>query len=479
MSAPEQSISYDGEKSEEKPPLPEFTFKNLLLDVLDGIKYMLNDPNAILLYYVLTCLAESMLNKVIIHNVDYTEIDFTTYRQQVQLVKNGELNYNNIYGDSGPIVYPAGFIQIYSLLDSIYKTDGLVMIQQVFRFLLTVTFVLYIFVYQFSNRTGEKFLLKKPWIFSILLLSKRMHSIYVLRLFNDCFVTFFMGLVILLLQVTTKIPDGQARAWLLFFTSAVYSYALSIKMNALLFAPGLFYILYLFHGGRLVTIVVHIITILAVQVCVAWDFLQPFDLYGLEAMEIRNAYLSNAFNFNRKFFYEWTINWRFLPEDVFQNDSFHKLLLCINGVLLAGFVVSRWCTNFNPLTVIVKSLVNPFKAHLNNNLNNTSVSSAYIFYVLSISNLIGVICSRSLHYQFLSWYYFQLPFLYALAGWNYYFIPVFHLLHELCWCTYPPNEKSSLSLVMMLLFLLGSIWRNNHFRDYNVLLKEDESKKNK
>lgn len=39
--------------------------------------------------------------------------------------------------------------------------------------------------------------------------------------------------------------------------------------------------------------------------------------------------------------------------------------------------------------------------------------------LLFTSNLIGIICSRSLHYQFHSWYFHQIPFLLFFGGaWN-------------------------------------------------------------
>lgn len=45
-----------------------------------------------------------------------TEIDWRTYMQQVQCFLNGTFNYNDITGDTGPIVYPAGHLYIYSIL---------------------------------------------------------------------------------------------------------------------------------------------------------------------------------------------------------------------------------------------------------------------------------------------------------------------------------------------------------------------------
>ena len=44
-----------------------------------------------------------------------TEIDWSTYMQQVECFLNGTLDYTAISGDTGPIVYPAGHLYIYTL----------------------------------------------------------------------------------------------------------------------------------------------------------------------------------------------------------------------------------------------------------------------------------------------------------------------------------------------------------------------------
>ncbi|KAI7981109.1 Dol-P-Man:Man(5)GlcNAc(2)-PP-Dol alpha-1,3-mannosyltransferase [Camellia lanceoleosa] len=71
--------------------------------------------------------------------------------------------------------------------------------------------------------------LKLPWwALSLLCLSKKVHSIFVLHLFNDCFATtlFHAALVVLLNQ--------KWHLGLIIFSGAV-----SIKMNVLLYAPPL------------------------------------------------------------------------------------------------------------------------------------------------------------------------------------------------------------------------------------------------
>lgn len=47
---------------------------------------------------------ELVLCQLIIRHVAYTEIDWSTYMQQVQLVEKGERDYSRIQGDTGPLV---------------------------------------------------------------------------------------------------------------------------------------------------------------------------------------------------------------------------------------------------------------------------------------------------------------------------------------------------------------------------------------
>jgi hypothetical protein len=45
-----------------------------------------------------------------------TEIDWIAYMQEVEGYLNGERNYSNLKGDTGPLVYPAGFVYVFSVL---------------------------------------------------------------------------------------------------------------------------------------------------------------------------------------------------------------------------------------------------------------------------------------------------------------------------------------------------------------------------
>lgn|SRR6266850_1980560 len=89
--------------------------------------------------------------------------------------------------------YPAGHVYIHALLYRL--TDGgrnLALSQQVYAFLYSVSLILSCAIYRKAGRVPN-------WILLLLPLSKRLHSIYVLRLFNDVWAVVLTQLSILAL----------------------------------------------------------------------------------------------------------------------------------------------------------------------------------------------------------------------------------------------------------------------------------------
>lgn len=94
-----------------------------------------------------------------------------------------------------------------------------------------------------------------PWAVLLLGLSKRIHSIFVLRLFNDCVAMLLLYASVSLflrrrvrfacprspLALGSRGPAAPRLQWSI--GSLVFSAAVSVKMNVLLFAPGLFVLL--------------------------------------------------------------------------------------------------------------------------------------------------------------------------------------------------------------------------------------------
>ena len=117
----------------------------------------------------------------------------------------------------------------------------------------------------------------------------RLHSVFVLLLFND-------GPTMLLLYVA--MVCFNANRWNL--GCLIFSLAVSIKMNVLLFAPGL--LLLLLQTSKNLP---HVIFRLAVfcalpQLILGFPFLTTFPI----------SYLCKAFELDRVFFYQWTVNWK-------------------------------------------------------------------------------------------------------------------------------------------------------------------------
>lgn len=381
-----------------------------------------------------------------------TEIDWLAYLQEVEgwTVQN-DTNYVNLKGDTGPLVYPAGFMWIFRFLryvtganlsdPSVPVSNGIYIGQYIFILIYLVTQYLVLELYE-KAKPGP------PGMVLLLLLSKRIHSLYMLRLFNDCIAMLCLYIAIYLFI---------HRYWL--FGCIVYSLGVSVKMNVLLYAPAVGFLL-LRNIGIFKTGIGLILCVL-VQIIVALPFLLTYP----------ESYVSRAFEFGRVFFYKWTVNWKMIPEEVFVSPEFAKVLLGGHFFFLAIFAIFIWTSDegniFNVLlniwnyavgkptvsflsssTILRESssssttttLTNDSFANNTKNKNrsksttpasntgtatasSTAVviektdggayhdSDAYIINLLWSCNYIGITFVRTIHYQFYTWYFHTIPFI--------------------------------------------------------------------
>lgn len=77
---------------------------------------VLSDPKNTQILMCFILVAELVFNIFIIRRIKYTEIDWSTYMQQVEVYRSGNYNYAEIKGDTGPCVYPGLHLYIYSIL---------------------------------------------------------------------------------------------------------------------------------------------------------------------------------------------------------------------------------------------------------------------------------------------------------------------------------------------------------------------------
>lgn len=382
-----------------------------LRKVVGAVEMMLFDTRVVGPVSILILVFEAILLEVIIRRVPYTEIDYSTYMQQVTQIEQGELDYDLIGGDTGPIVYPGGYVFIYSWMKVL--TGGMEELwkgQELFRVLYLLTMGLTLAVYLNIQEPYRV----PPYVMYLLAISKRLHSIYVLRLFNDCFTTFFMVGVILLLQLSSRFKRrGETLNSDLLTLASIGCYALgvSIKMNALLYLPGLLLVVYFLNNENLMRS-------LGMLLFGCLQFCGINQMFLLNGSRIRASFLRNAFDFNRIFTYKWSVNWQFINEETFCSPRFHKLLLLLQLGLLTAFLIKQWLHPFitgKPLyqLLIRDGLWAPNRNTLN--FNNQLVlgpnSSYHIAVIMMSCNIVGVLCARSLHYQFLSWYAYSVPIL--------------------------------------------------------------------
>ncbi|KAI9826093.1 MAG: dolichyl-P-Man:Man(5)GlcNAc(2)-PP-dolichol alpha-1,3-mannosyltransferase [Thelocarpon impressellum] len=174
--------------------------------------------------------ADAALCALIIYRVPYTEIDWRAYMEQIESYVAGERDYAKITGGTGPLVYPAAHVYVYRALYAITDQGRNIRLAQfIFAGLYLGTLALVMACYRLAKAP--------PYIFPLLVISKRLHSVYLLRLFND-------GFAVAALFVA--IYAYQRRLWT--FGTLAFSWALGIKMSVLLVLPAVAIILY---QGRL------------------------------------------------------------------------------------------------------------------------------------------------------------------------------------------------------------------------------------
>ncbi|KAJ8547437.1 hypothetical protein K7X08_011023 [Anisodus acutangulus] len=374
-------------------------------------------------------IADSILVALIIAYVPYTKIDWDAYMSQVTGFLEGERDYSNLKGDTGPLVYPAGFLYIYSAIQ--YVTGGQVFPAQIlFGFLYILDLAIVVFIYLKTDVVPW-------WALSLLSLSKRVHSIFVLRLFNDCFAT------TLLHAALVSIICQKWHLGLVIFSGAV-----SIKMNVLLYAPPL--LLLMVKAMDIVGVISALAGAALVQILIGLPFILSHPA----------SYISKAFNLGRVFIHFWSVNFKFVPEEIFVSKPFALSLLVAHLSLLLVFAHYRWCRHEGGLFAVVHSKIILLNLRVaQRNPSPTKVLQAdHIVTTMFVGNFIGIICARSLHYQFYSWYFYCLPYLL----WKTPFPSLLRLLLfaavEFCWNVFPSNIYSSVLLLCVHLIILGGLW---------------------
>lgn len=312
------------------------------------------------------------------------------------------------------------------------------------------------------------------------LTSYRIHSIFVLRLFND-------PIAVLLFYVSLNLFISNR--W--YLGSVVYSLAVSVKMNILLYAPCL--------------LIAYLTNLTLTQTIINLFFCGSIQLIlGLPFLSVNYwSYLKGSFDLGRVFEHKWTVNYRFLPREYFEHKYFHIGLLVLHVFLLLLFtpLIIKYMKSYAKLNLITEQLkcqikkeqkkkskanaklnkkelqfIQGFEKQLKNenagaqtmddvmedkSKLHDKMSKITQLFVLPffVTNLIGVACARSLHYQFYSWYFHSLLYLVFCSGFRKQSMFLILAIIEYCWNVYPSTNFSSVLLHICHFCLIVGVYR--------------------
>lgn len=418
-------------------------------------------------------LTDFLLAVVVAYRVPYTEIDWKAYMQEVAgVIELKELDYLKLRGDTGPLVYPAGFVFLFSAL--YYITDrgsNIWKAQIVFAALhatliATVALVYRVFCDDASRDKGSNV---SPFsVVSILILfcSRRILSLCVLRLFNDAFQALLMYMAVFLFA---------RNRWNL--GCLLFSASISIKMNALLYTPALLVLLCQALGP------LHGIGLLCV-VCGGFQLIiaAPF-LFGSPV-----SYMSKAFEFNRVFVHQWSVNFAFLTEDQFLSESLSRGLTTLHLLVLVSFGHLRWT---EPSSMGILGLLG-FHGERERLITKRmrlrewwrwmvdfkprQLRPSHVIHCLFTCNFIGIVAARTMHYQFYLWYFHTLPLLAFTSTLPAPLGLAVLVITEVVFNIYPPQGTAALGLLAGNLALLSGLWKlpRRRTKDIYVYSKKSE-----
>ena len=193
------------------------------------------------------------------------------------------------------------------------------------------------------------------------------------------------------------------------------------------------------------------------QITLAFPFL-PANAKG---------YLARSFELTRKFLFKWTVNWRFVGEEIFLSKEFAIILVAVHLALLVAFALTRWTRPSGlSMPALISTAIKPLPPKAQQ-LMSLNVTSSFILTSTLTSMAIGMLCARSLHYQFYAYIAWSTPFLLWKGGLHPILIYAVWGAQELAWNVYPSTNTSSIVVVGCLVVQVVSVWwgTRNDFAD--------------
>lgn len=282
-----------------------------------------------------------------------------------------------------------------------------------------------------------------------------------LRCFNDCFAV---------LGLFAAIYCYQRKYW--HWGSFFYTTGLNVKMSLLLPLPamGIMFLQALGSGEALTQ------AMIIVQVSVREPNIQsPLRMqneeikrmaesmlihlqvaYGYPFRKRAPSYFARAFELTRQFLYKWTVNWRFVPESTFLSKPFALGLLAAHAALLLWFARTRW---IKPARRQPRAFLRMIRDEpRDQDQIARRITPDFIMTAMLSAVAIGMLCARSLHYQFYAYLAWTTPFLLWKAGFHPVVQYALWAAQEWAWNVYPSTPLSSATVVGVLATTVVGVW---------------------
>ena len=320
----------------------------------------------------------------------YWDMDYSSYREQAQQYLDGELNYKYIIGNRGQWYYPALHLYTYALIHQV--TDNYM---YPLPAILTVTAV-HIFVCVFAVKIYQEAFGKdsKNVLLVLLWCLSTKPTINVTRYaFSDDFNVLFTYIGIYLFQKHQNLLG-----------SIFIAIGLGYKMNVMMYLPALLLIVALSSGVIRATLY----------------FIMVFILQEVWALEFNLAYPYeyNTYAFNLAKGFKWETSriylWIKYENKRFYRTIFYSVFLMILILLTClYFLIVRWAPllhknrKFSMKLLCQKISLWPIQICPDFEKQDPYFIAEAFF----LCNFAGIVWARSLHQQFLIWYWFSIPFI--------------------------------------------------------------------
>lgn len=187
-------------------------------------------------------------------------------------------------------------------------------------------------------------------------------------------------------------------------------------------------------------------------------------------------YLTRAFQFDRKFLYQWTVNWKMLGEEIFQSKRLSYFLLGYHVLAIVFFLNDRWVKpSSNNILHFIRQYTRMMPDAREKQVQS-KITPMFVMESVLGSIVLGMLCARSLHYQFYVYLGWATPFILWRTGVRPGMIYLVWGAQEMAWLVYPSTIMSSNMVVGLLAIQTLAIWWGSSVDPAGFIAGEEKDK---